>query len=233
MALSNRARGRGFTPLRITARLRCGVISDGYLTLDGALYAAAHREALAPQVATYSRASAVTGESRATRLPIMRIAIPKMAAQWTPDFYYAASVAQWPAQVAEGVDHWTKKIDSKYIDLLEHQRARVPTSGGTYRAYRMPVAYRHALRVIWYVVGEPVEIRRLLTMVTHLGKKTSQGWGCVAKWMVESHDEDWSVTGPDGRLMRPVPQEGGLPCGIVPPYWLPRHQIPCRLPTLT
>ena len=42
--------------------------------------------------------------------------------------------------------------------------------------------------------------------------------------------EDWSVTGPDGRLMRPVPDADGLLYGIVPPYWLPRHQVPCRLP---
>lgn len=225
-----RARLASYVPLRITASLRCGVISDGLLPIDGALYAAAHRLALGAKTASLPRASAQEGDGLASHLPIKRIPIAKMEGHWTPDFYYAASVAQWPARVADGLEHWTKKLDSRYVELMEHQRARVPTSGGTYRAYRMPVAYRHALSACWYVVGEPTEIRRLLSRVTHLGKKTAQGWGAVIDWQVEPWAEDWSVTGPDGRLMRPVPEPGGLLYGVVPPSWLPRHQVPCRLP---
>lgn len=228
-----RARLASYAPLRVTARLRCGVISDGLLPLDGALYAAAHREALGAKTASLPRASATEGDGLARHLPLKRIPIAKMPDRWTPDFYYAASAAQWPPQVAEGLDHWTKRLDSQYVELLERQRAKISTSGGTYRGYRMPVPYRHALAVTWYVVGEPLEIRRLLALVTHVGKKTAMGWGVVQDWTVEPHAQDWSVTGPDGQLMRPIPQDGGLLYGVCPPYWLPRHQVPCQIPGST
>lgn len=228
---ARRARLASYVPLKITARLRSGVVSDGLLMLDGALYAAQHRERLAPKVASLPRASAMDGDGVPVHLPIRRIPIAKMPNRFTPDFFYAASAAQWPDAVADGIDHWTKKLDTKYLDVLSPPRARVPISGGFYRAYHAPIIYRHAICVWWYVCGDPREIERLLTMVTHLGKKTVQGWGAVAEWRVEPASADYSVTGPTGELMRPVPDECGTLYGIRPPYWLPKHQIPCRLPT--
>lgn len=226
-----RARLASYVPLCITARLRCGVITDGALPIDGALYFAQHRLAMGARTVSVPGAPAFAGDGAPSLLPLKRIGttpIPGISPM--PAFYYAASVAQWPAVVADGVDHWTKKLDTRYADLLAPQRARVPTSGGPYRAYRMPVAYRHALSVCWYVVGEPVEIRQLLSLVTHLGKKTAQGWGAVIDWTVAPAAADWSVTGPEGQLMRPIPDPAGVPTPIVPPYWLPRSVVPCRVP---
>lgn len=228
---ARRARVASYIPLRITARLRCGVISDGLLPFDGLIDAAAHREQLGAHLLTLSRQRAIVDDpleaSITCRLPIKRIAI-----QGAPDFYYAASCAQWPAAVADGVDYWTKRLDSRYVEFLPDQRARVSTSGGRYRGYRMPIYYRHALSVSWYVVGEPVALERLLSLVTHIGKKREMGWGAVIDWRIEAQQEDWSVTGPRGELMRPVPDPAGTPYGLRPPYWLPRNIIPCRLPDL-
>jgi hypothetical protein len=68
-------------------------------------------------------------------------------------------------------------------------------------------------------------------LAAHLGKKWSQGWGAVLQWDVEPWPEDWSVTGPGGRLMRAVyDPEGTTQYGIRPSYWHPRNQFPCRLP---
>lgn len=224
---ARRARRNSYVPLMITARLRCGIISDGLLPIDSVLYFAQHRQARpGEQVITRSREHAIVSDGPLDVLPLKRLRGDQ------PDWYYAASCAQWPTVVADGVDHWTKRIDSRYIDLLEPQTAKLSTSGGRYRGYRMPVAYRHALALTWYVVGEPARIRSLLALMTHLGKKTAMGWGAVIEWTVEPHGEDWSVIGPTGLLMRPVPDAMGLLYGFRPPYWLPRHQAPCRLPTL-
>lgn len=227
MALSNRLRGLGYQPLVITAHLRCGVITDGLLPIDGLLYAAQHRRVMpGQQIATRARDTAVEGESGAGMLPL------QVLGGEGPDWYYAASVAQWPSVIAEGIDHWTKRLDTRYVEVLERQRARVPTSGGRYRGYRMPVAYRHALAVTWHVVGLAEQIRDLLALVTHVGKKREMGWGAVIGWSVTPSATDHSVTGPNGRLMRPVPMAGGVLYGLRPPYWLPRHQVPCRLPVI-
>lgn len=224
MALSNKAKRRGYEPLIITADLRCGVISDGLLPFDSLLYAAQHRLALAPRVASRPRDSAVDGPSNAGMLPLQVLNAD------TPQWYYAASCAVWPTVVADGIDHWTKRLDSQYVELLERQRARVATSGGRYRAYHMPVAYRHALTITWYAVGHRATIEALLPLVTHLGKKTAMGWGCVAAWRVAPHTDDWSVTGPHGECMRPVPAKAGVLYGVRPPYWHPRNQTICQVP---
>lgn len=215
-----------YQPLKVTARLRCGVIADGLLPLDAVLYFAAHRRAFpGERIVSLSRDLVPSSDERVPLLPLKRVPTGT-----SPDFFYAASAAQWPAETTEGIAHWTKQFRTRYTDLLEPPRAKLNTSGGAYRGYRMPVAYRHALALTWFVVGEPIEIRELLALVTHLGKKTVQGWGAVIDWTVAPHDHDWSVTGPNGEVMRPVPQEGGILHGVRPPYWLPRHQLPCALP---
>lgn len=228
---ARRARIASYVPLRITARLRCGIVSDGLLPFDAILYWAQHRDVLPdPRVATLPRARTVQDEDAertAGTLPLRRIDGD------TPQWYHAASCAVWPASVADGLDHWAKRLDSGYVELLEQRaiKARVPISGGVYRAYHMPLAYRHALAVTWYAVGEPERIRELLRLVTHLGKKPSMGWGAVIDWTVEPCADDWSVTGPEGQIMRPIPDAAGATIyGIRAPYWLPRHQVPCRLP---
>lgn len=224
----SRARQASYQPLVITADLRCGVISDGLLPIDAILYYAMHREARpGGRVLSVSRGQAtVAGEEDAPLLlPIKRLAGD------TPHWYHAASCARWSTPFVDGTDHWTKRTDVRYADLVA-PTARVPISGGRYRAYRMPVIYRHALSVSWCVVGEPTRIRALLDLVSHVGKKTEMGWGCVSEWRVAPTDHDWSVRDGDA-LTRPVPDPDGVLYGFRPPYWLPRNQAPCRLPAIS
>ncbi len=107
--------------------------------------------------------------------------------------------------------------------------ARLNVGSGRYRGYHMPVFYRVADRVEWYVVGDAERIRHLLRTVTHVGKKTSQGWGSVSRWAVELHAEDWSCYR-DGKPMRAIPQRGGILYGVRPSYWIPQNQTECILP---
>lgn len=209
-----------FESMRITAHLRTPVISDASLPIDGPLLFQAMRATYGPQDITLPGALTV---------PLVDLPLEKRGTgdQW----YYAASFAQWEGTVAEGTDHWNKRFDNEYSGLVDfrNKRGKVIVEQGRYKAYHMPVFYRHALTVHWYAVGDIAEVSGLLRTLLHIGKKTSQGWGRV-KWLVTPWPDDWSVYGPDGQLMRAIPADTGILAGYRPPYHLPEHQTVCQMP---
>jgi CRISPR type IV-associated protein Csf3 len=211
-----------YEPLKITAHLRCGVISDTTLPIDAILLYAAARERWGGQEMTQPGAGLIhTGHDNL--LPLERV-------HHVP-WYYHASFAQWPAAIAEGQDYWNKRLDVSLIALLDDTRRRIPISEGRYRSYHMPIFYRHALFVSWYVCGDRDGIARLLSMISHLGKKYAQGWGRVIRWEIEPMAADWSIYGPDGRPMRAIPDpQGTLYTGYRPSYWNARNQALCLMP---
>jgi CRISPR type IV-associated protein Csf3 len=215
-----------FKPLKITATLQCAMIGDTCLPIDGVLYYQSHRETFGAQMFTTPGASDPRYAGSSQALPLMR------CDEHGPNWYYAASFAQWPEAVADGSDYWNKRFDAGLSDLVDFgaRKARVEIGSGPYKAYHMPVFYRHALEVSWYVVGEPDLIRSLLSCCTHLGKKTSQGWGAVLKWNLARHSKDWSVRDDQGRLMRAIPANAGILTGFRPSYWLPKNQTLCDIP---
>jgi CRISPR type IV-associated protein Csf3 len=102
----------------------------------------------------------------------------------------------------------------------------------------MPIFYKAALWVRWYCVGDKTEIARLLSTCTNIGKKSSQGWGRVARWEIDqSIGEDWSIW-KNGCLMRGIPafekpagHVGNIALyGVRPSYWDRRNQIMLVLP---
>lgn len=97
----------------------------------------------------------------------------------------------------------------------------------------MPVFYRHALDVSWYMVADIDAIRDLLTKVTHIGKKTSQGWGRINYWTVEEWESDCSTYDRDGNLMRSIPDDSGILYGIRPSYWSRDNQTVCIIPGMS
>jgi hypothetical protein len=193
-----------FEPLRVTARFRGNVVCDEWLPLDGILWFQAHRLALGPQQATLPGGNP-GARRKGVHMPL------KIIGHGTPDWHFACSWAQpQPWWVEEGTDHWNKRFDSRFVDLMDfgRRRGKVITEQGKYRAYHMPLFYRTARRVHWYCVGDKVELKALLSMVTHIGKKPAQGWGRVV-WTVESWHSDWSVWR-DGAFTRGVPKAAAL-----------------------
>lgn len=220
-----------FTPLCIRASLRAPVISDTWLPLDGVLLYQHTRADLGADRTTVPGASILAqpkGEGmRGGRLPLAYV----HGKEW----YYRCSWAVWGPH-ADGQDAWSKRFDMTHVDLVDFQgrRGKIDTSSSTYKAYRMPVFYRAALWVEWYCVGDPGKLGDLVKMITHLGKKTVQGWGRVLCWEIEQIAEDWSVW-KDGRLMRGIPayERGGGPIalyGVRPPYWDKRNQVEMLIP---
>lgn len=217
-------------PLHIRAYLRSGVVADKYLPLDGVLLYQAHRAALGVQLFT------IPGEYSAQggcTLPLGIVHPGK--GKW----YYQCSWAQWSHDI-EGRDHWNKRFDSGLaVTLVDFagRRGKVIIEQGRYKSYHMPLFYRAALWVEWYALGDAAEIGHLLSTVTHLGKKRSQGWGRVYRWEISGIKEDYSVWR-DGHLMRGIPPEDAADkgpvnlahYGIRPSYWKASNQMMLAVP---
>lgn len=224
----NRPKASAYTPLRIRAYLRTGIVGDSTIPIDAVLYYAEHRHVLGAQMMTVPGGENMPNTYSGCVLPIMRVN------EDGPLWYYAASFAQWPEATTEGKDHWNARIDTAYLDLVDFgkRKARIDVGAGEFKSYHMPIFYRHAEHINWYVRGLKSVIEDRLTHMTHLGKKTSQGWGRVACWEVSDWPEDWSVRGPEGRLMRAIPASSGAYSGYRPSYWLPKNQSLCEMPNL-
>lgn len=216
-----------FAPLQITAYPECGIVCDRYLPIDGILKSQLLRDRWGHEDVTISGAEIHdTNESAKWQnqgMPLLKIN------KRTPYWHYAASFAEW-SDDEEGSDHWVKKFDSRLVELIETKRlGRLNVGSGRYRGYHMPCYYRVAREVRWYVVGDAGRIESLLSTVTHLGKKSSQGWGAISRWKIAPCPEDWSIWRGD-QLMRAIPSETGILYGIRPSYWLRSNQFVCRLP---
>jgi CRISPR type IV-associated protein Csf3 len=223
-------------PMRIRATLRAPVVADQWLPLDGVLFYQQTRNDLGGQDLTTPGRSSLA-EPKGGPVPGGRLPLAIVHAR---DWYYKCSWAQWGPH-ADGVEYWAKRFDNPLADLVDFRgrRGKIDTSAGEYKAYRMPLYYRAALWVEWYCVGNAEKIAPLLYMVTHLGKKSSQGWGRVARWEIEPIGEDWSIWR-DGTLMRGIPRyhwprERGVPLhvglyGTRPSYWDRRNQMELVLP---
>lgn len=222
-----------YEALRVRACLRSGVISDRWLPLDGLLFYQAVRRDLGPQELTLPGASMLQqpkGAETINRLPLKYV--------HAKDWYYHCSWARW-SHTEEGQDHWNKRFDVGFADLVDFRgrRGRVTIEKNEYKAYHMPLWYNAALWVEWYCVGDRRDIEELLSTVTHIGKKTSQGWGRVSRWEIEPIEDDWSIWQGD-KLMRGIPRyhwpkerpANTSLYGIRPSYWDRRNQVELVMP---
>lgn len=207
-------------PLRIRATLRAGIVCDKWLPLDGPLLYQSHR-----YDAGHGPEATQPGDYTTQSVSTLPLGIIHPGRR---NWYYQCSWAQWSHDI-EGQDHWNKRFDSAFADLVDfgQRRGKIIVEQGQYKAYHMPIFYRVAEWVEWYCVGDKAEIELFLSTLTHIGKKVSQGWGRVAEWSIERWPEDWSVWR-DGQLMRGIPAEDiadlGKPYnlgnyGIRPSYW--------------
>lgn len=237
-----------FEALRVTARLRTGVICDEYLPLDGILQYQALRELLGPRDYSLPGGAIGPGPMPAFTLPlrVCYLGGTRREGAWR---WYACSFAmpqpdpmtgQSGWWMTEGQDHWNKRFDQSYASLIDFagKRGRVIIEQNRYRAYHMPVFYRVAEQIQWYCVGDLKEIERLLATVTHVGKKASQGWGRVIEWQVERWPEDWSCWR-ENKPMRALPaseaaERGAMVnlryYGLRPSYYDHKNQMLVAVP---
>jgi len=119
-------------------------------------------------------------------------------------FYYCSSPHYLVER--ESQSRYRKRWDyqERHLDW-GNKKAKFSGSDGQFKSYDLPLFLRHTTRIDWFVVGNFDEILSALDRVTHLGKKRSQGFGLVEKWVVKSIDQDWSLWGNKGQIMRPIP----------------------------
>lgn len=215
--------------LRITANFQTPVICDDRLPLDGIIFYQVMRERYGFESSTQAGVAALAdGVDKRDWMPFD---VHYKNVNGENFWYYACSFARWVGTVAEGRDHWVKRFDQQFSDVIDFQgkRGKVVTQHGKYKGYRMPVFTRHVLAARWYCVGDRRELERLLPHVQSVGKKTSQGYGVVRDWQIERWHSDWSTRGPQG-LMRAVPADTGIRIGFRPSYWHAPNQAICEMP---
>lgn len=222
----------GIAPLRITANFATGVVCDEYLPLDGIIRYQVQRDRLG-----HRDFSLPGGEDPSNMehqaMPIIR---RRISAEW----YFMCSFAQ-PAKwwAAEGVDHWVKRFDTNLADLVDfdNKRGVVVIEKGQYKAYHNPYSYRVAEKCHWFCMGDGDEIKRLLSTVTHVGKKQSYGWGRVSRWEVEQWHENCSEW-IGGKPARAIPaylvdnahEFNQRHYGVRPPYYGFKQNTRCVVP---
>lgn len=203
----------------------------------------------------------ITGTVKARGVPVVPGAIPIPLERRRVEGY------PWPIPlcsdpiiggVIDGVEKFAKRYSSEKSSLLAESERRVITvAAGPLKSYRLPLRMRPVDRIVWFCAGRLIphaqgergtapgsKIRSLLRKVFAVGKKTSFGFGQVARWEVEAVAEDisWFARSDAGTvLMRTLPASARLPRDLIgfkfsegapcAPYWMrenyARVVVPC------
>jgi CRISPR type IV-associated protein Csf3 len=136
---------------------------------------------------------------------------------------------------------WSPGVDSPEPNWGK-RKPKFTTSQGAEKAYDLPLFLRSAYAIHWYGIGDPSATLSLLESITGLGKKRSQGYGQILKWVVEPFSHDWHLWKVN-TLMKAVPIEMLDPsqkvqCTLMnwgwrPPGWLAANKSFCAMPTQT
>ena len=199
--------------LKVTGTLLTGFVptdSDGKLHLDGILSSAVL--ASHPCTAKYPKGAAIIP------LPLDML--------WVSDNGWPlwASSDLTPLERYESAELWHKRYPTHRADLGVKMSAN--TSAGRWREYRVPVGALSPTTIAAVCIGNKDEIERLLSYVTHVGKKGSAGYGRVV-WDVSQYEggdvadlihqnKDLPLDYAIERNLRgtPMPTQGWTP-----PYW--------------
>ncbi|MCI0555298.1 MAG: hypothetical protein L0287_30495, partial [Anaerolineae bacterium] len=132
-----------------------------------------------------------------------------------------------------------KRTDTAFSSYLDPRHKRLTIGAGRYKAFHMPVFVRSALYLDWFCVGDADRLNELVSTVTHIGKKRSQGWGRVIRWQINQTDRDYHLF-MHGRLMRGVPKSFPIGSaqhqvayfGFRPCYWKKSNQDVLKVPVI-
>jgi CRISPR type IV-associated protein Csf3 len=140
------------------------------------------------------------------------------------------------------LQHTNKRAVVEEYKVLGKKIGSVNLSSGHDKPARIPRPVMHTDLVTWWAMATDVDdVRSLLGIVSHVGKKRSVGLGKVARWEVEA-TEPWGdgfpILLPDGTPTRPIPSDysgvredaqRGWRC-VTYPYWRKSAEESCYLP---
>ncbi len=209
-------------PLRITLTLTAGAAIAGYdpINLDNLLARAVVDEA--------TEGLGLPAEPGAYALPA------PLRCLWRSDDdlpLWAATQFAPASDAVKDVAYWHKRVQPGRFTGTKTGRFSVSSTNGRYMERRVPLPTTVCDTWTAEAIGDPDEIARLLTGISYVGKRRSNGFGEVRAWRVEPMDEFRLAR--DGRLLRPIPADavellGGMmpegepaPVGWTPPQWKP------------
>jgi hypothetical protein len=179
-------------PLQITARLSNGfAVSDNFSPAIEGLIEYKLREKL--------------GLLHPNPIKLSDIVPIELPLQKHFDGYYHASSPHYIYNCESQVN-FRKRWDQQDKHLnWGKKKAKFDSAAGQFKSYDLPIFLRNTNQIDWFVVGKQTDIADLLTSVTHIGKKRSQGYGLILGWTVQEIAHDWSIYGAKGQLTRPIP----------------------------
>lgn len=131
-------------------------------------------------------------------------------------------------------EYWHKRYPGHRAEFGD--RLNAITTAGRWKEYRVPVHAQSIDRLHAIAIGNPDEVERLLSVVTHIGKKGGIGYGRVARWSVTAADHCVE----DVLALRPVPVDyygNAIPDRVVQlgrawtaPYWYAPWWSDCVVP---
>lgn len=162
---------KNYKRLKVIAIMRSNPILNGYIYLDGILSFARLRSFLGDDY--YSLPS--RGKIYNFDLPLMK-----------KNGSFLCSYAKYKKN--EYVNKWRKRFDIKYA-LKYKDKKKVKINSGIYKNYNMPIIVNAIKKISWICIGDKEEIGNLLKKVIGIGKKRSQGYGIVDKWIIKETDK--------------------------------------------
>lgn len=132
-------------------------------------------------------------------------------------------------------EYWHKRYPVQRAEF--GSRVNAMTVRGRWKEYRTPVRAESVTALRAVAIGNADEVRELLALVTHVGKKIAMGYGRVGRWTVETGTH----TAAEVLAERAVPidyyrgreQPAGvlaLSRGWTPPYWWAPWWCDCLMP---
>ncbi|MGB7237814.1 MAG: hypothetical protein WBD41_17790 [Rhodococcus sp. (in: high G+C Gram-positive bacteria)] len=230
-------------PFEVTARLGSPVaVSVPWgIALDG-LLAAEIRENT--KAAAHDAGTDYEPYDPDTAPPVLELPLARCTAAGDRQWHWCATFAH-PVDEIPGphVEYWTTRPDQRGLDhIAEALPATISARQGRYRAHVMPLPVTIAAALSWRGVGDPDQVRDLLSGIAAIGRKRSSGYGHILDWIVTEHPSadlwEYSHLHRSGTLGRTTPLTclavrsditTGEPVrmGLRPPYMHPhtRHQV--------
>lgn len=215
-----------FEPIRITAHLAQGYSAADRWSpaIDGILAYWKARELFGPE----EFALHASGQGALSTIGL-ELASEEHGGLW---WWQASAPVIREAEVF--ARHYHRRFDEHAAyGVLPETTRKVETAAGPYKAYRNQRLVRLVPELTWHVVGDIVEVQRLLERCAYIGHGIARGWGEVTRWEFAPGDENVA------RFHRPLPRafaaEHGIDgmlmdWGIRPPGRAKAHQELCVMP---
>lgn len=171
---------------------------------------------------------------------LIKADIPLQEGSFGGEWYWSCSSPCYLFEFEQS-DKIRKRWDMQAHHLdWQDKRQKWSSSEGHTKSFEKPFSLRTIACIDWFVVGEPTEILRLLQACTGIGFKR---YAQVYRWDVQPFEADWHLWGPQGQLMRPIPQRflpsdrpidfRPLRWNWRPPYRMNQLAEDCALPVQT